>query len=80
MEAKEMYPMQEMPDKIKGENHSKTVLVYDKDLEDFDLGYYDFGSKKWVVFGDFQMDLICWCYAPIPHPILISGFTSVLTD
>lgn len=60
---------------------SEMVLVFDKDLKDenFDLGYYDFEDDKWVVMGDFQMDLICWCYVSQP-PKAVSIFKSYLTE
>lgn len=59
--------MQELPEKETGEQHSKTVLVFDKeDTSFFDLGFYDFETNQWNVFGDMSMKLICWCYAPNP--------------
>lgn len=33
------FPMNEFPEKVQGEHFSKTVLVYDKDLDDVDLGF-----------------------------------------
>lgn len=73
-------PMNEFPTQVDGEHFSKTVLVYDKDLDDVDLGYYDFESAKWQVMGGFQMDLICWSYIPIPHELQVLGFVSAITD
>lgn len=73
-------PMNEFPIQVDGEHFSKTVLVYDKDLEDFDLGYYDFESHKWQVMGGFQMDLICWSYIPMPHELQVFDFNPKLTD
>lgn len=55
----------------KEESFSKMVLLYDADDLDFcELGYYDFKSKEWVVFGDFSLKLICWCYPPSPKGII----------
>lgn len=61
------YPMTEFPPQVEGEQFSETVVVYDEDLEDFDLGYYNFDYKKWSVFGDFSMKLICWAFVSPPH-------------
>ncbi|WP_312306561.1 hypothetical protein [Chryseobacterium sp.] len=73
-------PMNEFPSQVEGEHFSKTVLVYDKDLEDVDLGYYDFESQKWQVMGGFQMELICWTLIPVPNELRVLHFDSVLTD
>lgn len=73
-------PMNEFPTQVDGEHFSKTVLVYDKDLDDVDLDYYDFESGKWQVMGGFQMDLICWSYISIPHELQVLGFVSAITD
>ncbi|WP_181397967.1 hypothetical protein [Chryseobacterium sp. AG844] len=35
---------------VDGESFSITVLVFHKNLENFDLGYYDFEVCQWVVF------------------------------
>lgn len=56
------------------ENFSETVLVYDEDLEDCDLGYFDFSADEWNVFGDFSMRLKCWCYLPRPKTEEIENF------
>lgn len=73
-------PMTELPPQVGGEDFSETVLVYDKDLEDFDLGFYNYDTQKWDVFGGFQMNLICWSYVPLPHNLQISDFKPYLTD
>lgn len=76
----EFNPMTKYPQKIEGEHHSRTVLVYDKDLEDFDLGFYDYETEKWNVFGGFQMDLLCWCEVPKPKKYEVGHFESHLID
>ena len=73
-------PMTEFPPQVEGEDFSETVLVYDTDLEDFDLGFYNFDTKKWDVMGGFQMDLICWSEIPLPHKLVVSDFKTYLTD
>lgn len=73
-------PMNIFPKKVEGEYFSKTVLVYDKDLDDVDLGFYNFDTQKWYVMGDFQMDLICWSYIPMPHELQLSDYQSYLTE
>ena len=73
-------PMNEFPQKVEGEHFSKTVLVYDIDLEDFDLGFYNFDTQKWDVMGGFQMALICWSDIPTPHILQVSDFKPYLTD
>lgn len=74
------YPMNEFPTQVEGEHFSKTVLVYDSDLEDLDLGFYNFDTQKWDVMGGFQMELICWSYIPTPHDLQVSDFKPYLTD
>ena len=73
-------PMNVFPSQVEGEYFSKTVLVYDKDLDDVDLGFYNFDTKKWDVMGGFQMDLICWSEIPLPHKLVVSDFKTYLTD
>ncbi len=70
--------MQEFPEQVKGEHFSKTVLIFDEnDNEFFDLGYYDFEEKIWVVFGDMSFKMICWMYPPMPTEFLkTKNFTS----
>lgn len=68
------------PSKEAGKDLSVTVLVYDKDLEDYALGYYDFQKKKWIVGSVVQMELICWCYVPLLHHLSIFNFTPMLTE
>ncbi len=66
------HSMQEFPEQVDGEKFSKTVLVFDESEETFcDLGYYDYESKEWVLFGDMSIRLICWCYTPDPTNFLI---------
>jgi hypothetical protein len=66
MEAN-FYSMQVFPEPSKGDkNVSIFVILYDEDLEDCDLGYYDFKNNEWVVMGDFSMKLKCWCNVPKP--------------
>lgn len=74
------YPMNEFPSQVEGEHFSKTVLVYDKDLDDVDLGFYNFDIQKWDVLGGFQMDLICWSYVPMPHELQVINYQSYLTE
>lgn len=66
METNKFYPMTQLPPKVSEEEFSETVLVYDEDLEDFDLGYYNFDTKQWSVFGCLSMKLICWSRVPAP--------------
>ena len=73
-------PMTDFPEQVKGEHFSKTVLVYDKDLEFFDLGFYDFEMNKWIILGDMQMKLVCWNYVSIPNKNEIKKYKQVLTD
>ena len=73
-------PMNEFPEQVEGEHFSRTVLVYDMDLEDFDLGFYNYDTQKWDVMGGFQMELICWSYIPKPHNLQVSYFKPYLTD
>lgn len=73
-------PVDQFPAKVEGEQFSRTVLLYDKDLDNFDLGYYDFEVQKWQAMGGFQMDIICWSYIPIPNELQVSGFDSVTID
>lgn len=74
------YTMNEFPSQVEGEHFSKTVLVYDKDLDDVDLGFYNFDTQKWDVLGGFQMDLICWSYVPMPHELQVTNYQSYLTE
>ena len=73
-------PMNEFPTQVEGEDFSKTVLVYDADLEDFDLGYYNYDTKNWEVMGCFQMKLICWSEIPLPHKLVVGNFKPYLTN
>lgn len=73
-------PMTELPPQVDGEIFSKTVLVFDKDLEDFDLGFYDFELQKWDVLGGFQMNLICWKLIETPRYEDIQEYQTILTD
>lgn len=73
-------PMTQFPPKVEGENFSDTVLIFDEDLEDFDLGYYDYDNEKWIPMGDFQMDLICWIEISKPVKESVEGYKSVLTE
>ena len=73
-------PMTELPPQVDGENFSKTVLVFDEDLEYYDLGFYDFKLRKWLVMGGFQMNIICW--KPIENPMYedVQEYQTILTD
>jgi hypothetical protein len=73
-------PMHIFPDQVEGEQFSQTVLLYDKDLDNFDLGYYDFEFQKWQTMEGFEMDLICWSYVLFPSKSQVSGFISSPTD
>lgn len=73
-------PMNIFPDQVEGEQFSQTVLLYDKDLDNFDLGYYDFEIQEWQALGGFQMELICWSYVSLPTDLQVSGFDSVSTN
>ncbi|QBA19675.1 hypothetical protein EU348_00235 [Chryseobacterium indologenes] len=73
-------PVDQFPTQVEGEQFSRTVLLYDKDLDNFDLGYYDFELQKWQAMGGFQMDVICWSYIPTPNELQVSGFDSVTID
>ena len=55
-------------------------MVYDEDLEFFDLGFYDFELEKWIVLGKYQMKLVCWNYVSIPNKNEIKKYKQVLTD
>lgn len=74
------FPMDVLPEQVEGEHFSKTVLVYDEDLEDFDLGFFNYDTQKWDVMGGFQMKLICWSYIPLPHHLGMTNYKSILTD
>lgn len=73
------FKMQHFPDKEKGEEFSKTVLVFDEGDPNFcDLGYYDFEKSEWHILGDMSMKLICWCYIPDPTEFIkTKNFKSV---
>lgn len=58
-------PMQHRPP-VSEDEFSITVLVYDEDLETTDLGYFDFESQEWKIFGDLSLKLKCWCLLPSP--------------
>jgi len=73
-------PIDIFPERVKGEDFSKTVLVFDEDLEYFDIGYYDFNSDNWQIFGDLQMNIISWSEVPLPHELQIKGFKTYLTE
>ncbi|MGR3857535.1 MULTISPECIES: hypothetical protein [Chryseobacterium] len=73
-------PVDQFPTQVEGEQFSRTVLLYDKDLDNFDLGYYDFELQKWQAVEGFKMDIICWSYIPIPNELQVSGFDSVTID
>lgn len=73
-------PMTEFPPIVEGEAHSQKVLLYHEDLDDSDLGFYDFEDKKWMVLGDFQMNLICWTAIPKPMHEDVQEYVTILTD
>ena len=80
-EGEKLYrPMTEFPPITEGEQHSKMVLVFDEDLDDCDFGFYDFELQKWVVMGDFQMNLICWRHVEKPMYEDVQEYPTVLTD
>lgn len=80
-EGEKLYrPMTEFPPIPEGEQYSKMVLVFDEDLDDYDLGFYDFELQKWVVMGDFQMNLICWRHVEKPMYEDVQEYKTILTD
>lgn len=60
----EFYKMNRFPEYEPMETFSKTVLIYDEAGEYSDLGFYNFDSSEWTIFGDFSFKLACWCYIP----------------
>jgi len=63
----EFFPMTELPPVSEDPNFSKSVLIYDKDEYEFaEIGYYNFETKEWKHFGDWQLEMVCW--SPIPNP------------
>lgn len=58
------HSMDDIPPKVTGEHFSETVLIYDGESEYQDLGYYDFGFKRWNLLGDSQMKMTCWIKIP----------------
>lgn len=65
------YQMQHFPQPVKGENFSKTVLIFDEQDNTFcDLGYYDFEKSEWHILGDMSFNMVCWCYIPNPAAFL----------
>lgn len=80
-EEEKLYrPMTEFPPITEGEHHSKMVLVFDEDLDDFDFGFYDVELQKWVVIGGFQMNLICWRHIEKPMYEDVQEYQTILTD
>lgn len=78
---KKLYrPMTEFPPITEGEQHSEVVLVFDEDLDDCDLGFYNFDTQKWDVLGDFQMKLICWRHIEKPKYEDVQEYPTILTD
>ena len=73
-------PMTEFPPITEGEQHSKMVLVFDEDLDDCDLGFYNFDTQKWDVLGGFQMNLICWRHIEKPKYEDVQEYPTILTD
>src|SRR5690606_25847402 len=79
-EGEKLYrPMTEFPPITEDEHHSKMVLVFDEDLDDYDLGFYDFELQKWVVMGGFQMNLICWRHIEKPKNEDVQKYKTILT-
>lgn len=56
---------------------SETVLVYMKDHDFQDFGYFDFEMDEWHVLGNNSMKLICWCYIPRPKNESIKTYNPV---
>ena len=73
-------PMTELPPQVESEDFSEIVLVYDTDLDDCDLGFYNFDTQKWDVLGGFQMNLICWRHIEKPKYEDVQEYLTILTD
>jgi len=60
--------MTELPRRVKNEQFSVSVLVYNvDDLTYCEIGYYNFDTEIWSHFGEDCIELICWCYLPNPE-------------
>lgn len=72
----EFHKMQDIPERdrdLSGNllDTSITVLVFDAHSEHMsEFGYYDFELEQWVHFGDFSMQLVCWCKIPDPSKFI----------
>ena len=73
-------PMTELPPQVESEDFSETVLVYDTDLDDCDLGFYNFDTQRWGVLGGFKMNLICWRHIEKPKYEDVQEYLTILTD
>lgn len=67
----DFHTMQEVPRQatdLKGnlEEFSETVLIYDKGLELWTLGWYNYDTKDWNHHMEESMKFDCWCYPPDP--------------
>ncbi|WP_137906135.1 hypothetical protein [Chryseobacterium sp. 2VB] len=73
-------PISELPSVVEGESFSITVLLFDKNLDNFDLGYYDFDISQWVAMGGFQIEVICWSEIIMPSSMAVLRYTSILIE
>ena len=73
----QFFSMSNRPKPSKDVPHwSETVLVYEKYHDFQDFGYFDFETDEWHILGSDSMDLICWCYIPIPDKKITNCFNS----
>lgn len=56
---------------------SEMVLVFADDLEDCDMGFFDFEQNKWFIMGDFSMLLKCWCEIPKPSKSDVFNYVTI---
>lgn len=74
----EFFPMSRRPKPSKDvPKWSETVLVYEKDHDFQDFGYFDFEMDEWHILGSDSMKLICWCYIPMPSEKTTKCFNPV---
>lgn len=67
----DLKPMNEVPKPAKDlkgnlEDFSKTVLIYDKGLDLWTLGWYNYDTNDWDHHMEESMEFIWWCYPPDP--------------
>lgn len=69
------FPMSHRPPVSKDDDtFSETVIVFDEDLDDFDMGYFSFEDDQWHIFGGFSMKLKCWKPVSKPNPEQVQQF------